>query len=124
VRDACLAVDERTHNALCGLEGLSMPEPAVLGGVDLRDPVNVDHPYSMFRPPWERGYVNAMRADAELRNEGDRRNAYGDPILPHEPFMPGVYYNHPEVDLFAEERTRTPPPRYDEMHRDGSRRAM
>ncbi|KFX97176.1 hypothetical protein O988_04990 [Pseudogymnoascus sp. VKM F-3808] len=124
VRDACLAVDERTHNALCGFEGLSIPEPAVLGGVDLRDPVNVDHPYSMFRPPWERGYVNAMRADAELRNEGDRRNAYGYPILPHQPFMPEVYYNHPVVDLFAEERTRTPPPRYDEMHRDGSRRAM
>lgn len=152
VCDAGPAVELRNYGALGGVGGVSMP-PHVLGGAHIRETSYNWDPSMPRRYSDAMFYMAHSPADAGLQTVditsqreigATEPSAFSGLTMPARSFMrcgrrwmsgrPDEeayfvertigYPIQPEAGLFADDGSRTPPPRYEEMYIDGSRRAF
>ncbi|KFY62488.1 hypothetical protein V496_04576 [Pseudogymnoascus sp. VKM F-4515 (FW-2607)] len=150
LRDAGPAIELRNYGGLGGLGGLNMPLP-VLGGAHIRDPSyewgpSSCHSSAMFHAPHATADAGMQTVDITSQREigATEPSIFSGLMTPARSFMRSGrrwmggrpdeetyfaqrainYPTQPEVSLFDDEGLRTPPPRYDEMYIDGSRRAF
>ncbi|KFY22911.1 hypothetical protein V493_06236 [Pseudogymnoascus sp. VKM F-4281 (FW-2241)] len=145
VRDAGPATELRNYSALGGIGRPDMPQP-VLGGAHIREPsYHWDPTLPRLYSPYQPVDASVQTVDIASQDRVVQPSIFSGLTMPARSFTgsgrrwmgtrldeDSYFMDRPrdyfpaqlEEGLFADDGLRTPPPRYDEMYIDGSRRAF